>query len=179
MLTFEQLIAARQANAETLFGLTTKVFEGAEQLVELNLQVAKTALGELAESTNATLSAKDAQGLVALQAGLLKPAAEKVAAYGHHVYNIVANTGAEVRKVAEEEAAKAQGKFASFVDTAAKNAPAGSDSAVTLVRSAMAAASNVYETAQKAAKQAAGVAEANIQAITNNAVKIAKAKPAA
>jgi phasin family protein len=179
MLNVEQLTAAQKTNAETLFGLTTKVFAGAEKLVELNLQVAKTALGDLAENTNAALAAKDVQGLLALQAGLLQPAAEKAAAYGRHVYDIVASTGAEVRKVAEEEVAKAQGKFASFVDTAVKNAPAGSDNAVTLVRSAMAAANNVYETAQKAAQQAADVAEANIQAITNNAVKSVKAKRAA
>jgi phasin family protein len=171
MLTAEQLIAAQKANVETLFGLTNKAFEGVEKLVELNVQVAKTALGEVAETTKAAMSVKDAQELMALQAGLLQPAAEKAAAYSRHVYEIAATTNAEVTRVAEEQVAEAQKRFASLVDTAVKNAPAGTENAVTLVKSALAAASNAYESVNKAAKQAAEVAEANFQAITSSAVK--------
>jgi hypothetical protein len=61
MLTAEQVLAAQKANVETLFGLTNKAFEGVEKLVELNLQVAKAALGEVAGTTTAALSVKDAQ----------------------------------------------------------------------------------------------------------------------
>jgi phasin family protein len=171
MLTAEQFIAANKANVETLFGLTNKAFEGVEKLVELNLQVAKAAMGEVAETTKAALSVKDAQELMALQAGLLQPAAEKAAAYSRHLYDIVAATNAEVGKVAEETAADAQKKFLAVVDTAVKNAPAGSENAVALVKSAVAAANNAYESVQKAAKQAADVAEANFQAVTSSAVK--------
>src|SRR5438067_2720630 len=146
MLTAEQLVAAQKANVETLFGLTNKAFEGVEKLVELNLQVAKAALGEVAETTRSVLPVKDAQELFALQAGLLQPAAEKAAAYSRHLYDIAAATNAEVAKVAEETAAEAQQKFISVVDTAVKNAPAGTENAVALVRSAVAAANNAYET---------------------------------
>ena len=104
MLTTEQILAAQKANVETLFGLTNKAFEGVEKLVELNLQVAKAAMGEAAETTQAALSVKDAQELLALQAGLLQPAAEKAAAYSRHVYDIAAATNAEVAKVAEATA---------------------------------------------------------------------------
>jgi len=72
-MTAEQVLAANKANVETLFGLTQKAFEGVEKLVELNLQVAKTAMSEAAESTRAALSVKDAQELVALQQSLLQP----------------------------------------------------------------------------------------------------------
>ena len=40
-----------------------------------------------------------------------------------------------------------------------------------LVKSAVAAANNAFEGVQKAAKQAADVAEANFQAVTSSAVK--------
>ena len=92
MLTAEQLIAAQKANVETLFGLTNKAFEGVEKLVELNLQVAKTALGEAGDTARAALSVKDAQELLSLQASLLQPSAEKAAAYSRHVYDIAATT---------------------------------------------------------------------------------------
>lgn len=171
MLTPEQVVAANKANVETLFGLTNKAFEGVEKLVELNLQVARTALGEFAEGTKAALSVKDAQELLALQAGMLQPSAEKAVAYGRHVYEIAAATNAEVSRVAEAQMADMQKKFVASVDSAIKNAPAGTENAVSLVKSAIAAANNAYESVHKAAKQAADIAEANIQAVTNTAVK--------
>jgi hypothetical protein len=105
-LTAEQVVAAQKAQIETLFGLTHKAFEGMEKLVELNMQVAKSAMVEAADQASA-----------------------------------------------------------------AKNAPAGTENAVTIVKSAVAAANNAFETVQKAAKQAADVAQANMQAMTSTAVK--------
>ena len=174
MLTAEQLIAAHKANVETLFGLTNKAFEGVEKLVELNLQVAKASLAEASEHTIATLSVKDAQELLALQASLLQPAAEKAAAYSRHVYDIAAATNAEVNKVAETQVAEAQKKFLAVVDNAAKNAPAGSETAVAVFKSAVAAGNNALESVQKAVKQATEVAEANFNAVANTAVNAAK-----
>ena len=157
MLTAEQIVAAQKSNLDTLFGLTAKAFEGVEKLVELNLQVAKAAMGEAAESTQAALSAKDAQELLALQTSLLQPAAEKAAAYSRHLYDIATATTSEITKAAEATAADAQKKFMSVVDTAVKNAPAGSENAVALVKSAVAAANNAYESVHKASKQAVDV----------------------
>lgn len=171
MLTAEQLVAAHKAQVETLFGVTGKAFEGIEKLVELNLQVAKAAIGEAAETAKAAMSVKDAQELLALQAGLLQPVAEKAAAYSRHLYDIAATTNADIGRVAEAQAAEAQQKFMAVVDNAVKNAPAGTENAVALVKSAVAAANNAYESVHKAAKQAADVAEANFQAMTNTAVK--------
>jgi phasin family protein len=169
--TPDQLLAAQKANLETLFGLTNKAFEGVEKLVELNLQVAKTSLAETAETTKAALSVKDAQELLALQASLLQPAAEKAAAYSRHVYDILAGANAEVTKVAEAQMAESQKSVMSMVDSAVKNAPAGTENAVALVKSAVAAANNAYESVNKAAKQASEVVEANFQALSTSAVK--------
>lgn len=171
MLTAEQILAAHKANVETLFGLTNKAFEGVEKLVELNLQVAKTALSEAADTTAAALSVKDAQELLSLQAALLQPTAEKAASYSRHLYDIASSTGSEVVRVAEVQFADAQRNFTTLVDSAAKNAPAGTENAVALVKSAVAAANNAFESVHKATKQAVEVAEANFQAATTQAVK--------
>ncbi len=172
--TADQFIAAQKATIETLFGLTSKAFEGVEKLVELNLQVAKTTLAEAAGNATAALSVKDAQELLALQAGLLQPAAEKAAAYSRHLYDIVTSTSTEFTKAAEANVAEGQKKVLALVDNAVKNAPAGTESAVALVKSAVAAANNAFESAQKAAKQASEVAEANFTAMTNTAVNATK-----
>jgi phasin family protein len=169
--TPDQFIAAQKATLETLFGLTHKAFEGVEKLVELNMQVAKTTLAEAAETTSAAMSVKDVQELMNLQASLLQPAAEKAASYSRHVYEIVAGANAEATKVAEAQMADSQKKVLALVDTAVKNAPAGSESAVAMMKSAVSAANNAFESVQKAAKQATEVAEANFTTLTNSAVK--------
>jgi len=171
MLTAEQIASTNKANFETLLGLTNKAFEGVEKLVELNLQVAKSALGDSAETSRAALSAKDVQELLAVQAGLLQPAAEKASEYSRQVYEIAAATKAEVNKVAAETAAATQQNFVSAFDAAIKNAPTGTESGVALLKSAVAAANNAYESLQKAAQQATDYAEANITAATAPATK--------
>jgi phasin family protein len=171
MMTPEQLMAAQKANVETLFGLTNKAFEGMEKLVELNLQVAKAALGEAADTSKAVLSVKDAQELVTLQATMLQPAAEKAAAYARHLYDIASATNADLAKIVEGQTADAQKKMMALVDAQVKNAPAGTENVVALVKSAVAAANNAYETVHKAGKQAADMMEANFQAATTTAVK--------
>jgi len=178
MITVEQIVNTQKSSVDTLFGLTGKAFEGIEKLIELNLSAAKTAMAEAAQTTQAALSVKDAQELMALQSSLLQPAAEKAAAYSRYVYEIAASTGAEVSRVAEAQSAEAQAKFMAIVDTAVKNAPAGTENGVALIKSAVAAATNAIETAQKAAKQAAEVAEANFNAISTTAVRATKAKKA-
>ena len=175
MSNVEQLLATQQAQFTAFFSLGQKAFEGVEKLVELNLQVARASLDEASEHAKAVLAAKDAQELLALNASLLQPSAEKVAAYSRHLYDIAAATSSEVSKVTEAQVAETQKKFLAVVDTAIKNAPAGTENAAVLVKSAMAAANNAFDSVQKAAKQASEVAEANFQAMSNSAVKASQA----
>ena len=142
MLTVEQVMASHKANVETLMGLTSKAFEGVEKIVELNLSASKAAMAETAEHAKAVLSVKDAQELMALQSGLLQPLAEKTAAYSRHLYDIASGSTAEFAKSFEGQAADAQKSFMGLVDNAAKNAPAGSETAVAVMKSAVAASSN-------------------------------------
>lgn len=174
MLTAEQVLASQKAAVETLFGLTNKAFEGVEKLVELNVTASKAALAEAAGTTQAIMSVKDAQEMLALQAALFQPLAEKTAAYSRHLYDIATGTGTEFGRTFEAQAAEVQKKFLAVVDNAAKNAPAGSETAVAVFKSAVAAGNNALESVQKAVKQATEVAEANFNAVANQAVNAAK-----
>lgn len=174
MLTADQVVAAQKANIEALFGLTQKAFEGMEKLVELNVQATKAALTESASHAQAVLSVKDAQELLALQTGLVQPLAEKTAAYSRHLYDIASGAGAEFTKAAEAQATDAQSKLMAVVDNATKNAPAGSETAVAVMKSAVSAASNAMESVQKAVKQATEMAEANFNTVATTAVNAAK-----
>ncbi len=81
MLTAEQIAAAQKANITTLFGLTTKAFEGMEKLIELNVQASKAAMAETVDNVQGIMSAKDAQELLALQAALETPSASQPASH--------------------------------------------------------------------------------------------------
>jgi phasin family protein len=180
MLTNEQVLAAHKSNVETLLGLTASSIDAVEKLVALNLETARAALGEIEAGSKTVLTAKDPQSAFALPSDVLQPAAEKTAAYGRKVYDIAAALQAEFGKVVEATTSDAQKKFTALVDNAVKNAPAGSENAVTLMKAAVAAANDAYESAQKVARQAAGAAEANFSTLTAVATKPAsKTKRAA
>jgi len=182
MLNNEQFIAAQKAQFDTLLGLSYTGLEATEKLIALNMETAKAALGEVSEKATAAFSAKDPQSLFAMQGELLQPAAEKAAAYVRKVYDITTAAQAEVGKVAEAGAADAQQKFAALVDSAAKNAPAGSENVVSLMKAAVAATNDAYENLQKAGRQAAGAAEANfnsLSAVATKATSTGKSKRAA
>ncbi|MEO6292797.1 MAG: phasin family protein [Burkholderiaceae bacterium] len=171
MLTTEQIMASNKATLETLFGLTSKAFEGVEKMVELNVTAAKAALAESADHAKATLSVKDAQEFLALQAGLIQPLAEKTAAYSRHLYDIASGAGAEFTKNVEAQTAETQKTILGLVDSATKNAPAGSEPAVAMMKSAVSAANNAFESVQKSVKQATEMAEKNFAAASETAVK--------
>lgn len=174
-LTPEQITNAHKANIETLFGLTTKAFEGVEKIVELNVAASRAALNEAASHSQALLNVKDMQELLALQSSFFQPLAEKTAAYNRHLYNIATATGTELTKAVESKTGELQQTFNSLVESTAKNAPAGSETAVAAMKTAVSAANNAFESVQKAVKQASDLAEANFQAVTSTATAAAQA----
>ncbi|QBQ99725.1 TIGR01841 family phasin [Paraburkholderia pallida] len=171
--TPEQFAATQKAGLEALFGLTNKAFEGAVKLAELNIETARAAIAEGQEHAQRTLSAKDPQGFFALQAGFAQPAAEKALAYGRNVYAIVSAANTDFTQAAQSQFEQQQQAVQSLIDSAAKNAPAGSETAVAAFKSAITAAQGAYESVNKAAKQAAEMAESNFEAVTKAASKAA------
>ncbi len=174
MMTPDQLIATQKSQLETLFALTGKAVEGMEKMIELNIQTLKATMHETSDAAIAAMSAKDLQELGSLQPGLTQPMAEKLLSYSHHVYEIASGTQAEFAKALEANAADVHRKVQTMVDTAVKNAPAGTETAVAMMKSALSAANNAYDTVQKASKQAAEVVEANFNTVTNTAMKAAQ-----
>jgi phasin family protein len=174
-ITADQITATTQANFEAVKGLSTKSFAGVEKLVELNLAAAKAMMADSFKHAQSLLSVKDLQSAFALQTASVAPLAENAVAYGRHVYGIAVEAGAEFTKVVEGKSAEAQKTFNQVVENVAKNAPAGSESAVAVVKSALASSQSAIESAQNAAKQALARAESNFSAVTEQALSAAAA----
>ena len=174
MINVEQIAATNKANLDNLFGLSNKAFAGVEKMVELNLTAGRAALAESAAHAKAVMAAKDAQELVALQTSFIQPLAEKSAAYSRHIYDIAQGTSAELTKGFEGKAAEGQQAVQSYIESALKNAPAGSEQAVAFFKQAVTASNTAVESVQKAVKQATDLAESQIQTVTETAVKASK-----
>ena len=173
-MTVEQIAAANKANMETLFGLTSKAIESVEKIVELNMAAAKAAFNDVTETAQAALGAKDVQELLAVQARMMQPLAEKTASYGRHLYEITANSTAELGKVMEAQTQETQRKMGSLVDNMGKNAPAGSEASVAMMKNMVSAANTAFDSVQKAVKQASDMAQNNFNTITSTAAAAAK-----
>lgn len=171
LTTPEQLAAANKANVEAMLTLANTAFASAERFAALNLNTARAVLEDSVNNAKTLLGAKDLQEVISLQATLAQPSVEKAVAYSRSVYEISAQTQEELSKMIEAQFSDFQKTVAGLLDKAAKSAPAGSDVAVAAVKSAIAAATSAFDNMNKAAKQVAEIAEANVAAATNATVK--------
>jgi phasin family protein len=173
MLTPEQFAAANKAQFDTLFVLANKAFEGFQTVLALNLQVAKSTLAESQENAHRALSVKNPQELLALQSSLAQPVAEKARSYSRRLYEIATSTQAEFGRVAEAQYQEQNRKVQALVDNVTRNAPAGLETAIAVMKSAITAGNTTYETIHKASKQAVEIAESNFITATTVAAKAA------
>lgn len=174
-ITADQINASGQANLDAVHGLAVKAYSGFEKLVELNMAATKAIMNESFSHAKAVMAAKDPQQALALQTGLVAPMAEKAVSYGRHVQAILADAGSEFSKVAESKASEGQKALGQVIENIAKNAPAGTESAVAVLKTAMTSSQNAIESAQKAAKQALSMAEANVTKATEQVLNAANA----
>ncbi|CAM3563886.1 phasin family protein [Polaromonas hydrogenivorans] len=165
----EQFIATNKANLQALTDLTTQAFAGVEKLVELNMAASKAALSESFTHIQTVMAIKDPKELMALQSGLLKPMADKSAAYAQHVQTIVTESGAEFTKAVEAKTAEAQKAFGDVLENLTKNAPAGSETAVAAFKDALSSGQNAFESVQTQTKKAVETAHSNFTAAATQA----------
>jgi phasin family protein len=162
----EQFSTVAKANFEAqlsiLTALTSKAFESVEKVVDLNINVAKASLEDSAITARQLLSAKDPQEFFSLSAAQAQPTAAKAIAYGRHLAGIASSAQAELTRAAEEQFAETGRKVSALVDDVSKNAPAGSENVIAIVKSAIGNANAGYEQFSKTTKQAVEAMEANM-----------------
>jgi phasin family protein len=162
-----------EAQLAILQSLTGTAFDGAKKIADLNLNAAKTSLQESGVVVEELLSAKDPQSFYALGASQVQPSAEKFVAYSRHLASIASSTQAEFAKIAEAQLVKTNDKVLSLIDELSKNAPAGSENAIAVLKSAIGNAQAGYDQFTKVAKEAAQTLEGNLNAAAGQFVNAA------
>lgn len=161
MIDTKQFAESSIANVDKFFAQAASAFHGVEQLTALNLQVSKTLLAEMAEGTQAILSARSPEEAIRVQTNAFQEAPAKSAAYANQVKAILESSFAGQRLAAETKIAEVQAQFVASVADMLKNAP-GSENALELVKSAVAASNDAYAGVNKAGKQVADAVEAKM-----------------
>lgn len=169
----QQVLASQKASLDNLMAIQGSFFGSFEKLVDLNLRVMKATLDEAAQTTQQAAQLKDAQEALTFATSLMQPTAEKALAYSKHVYDILSGVQIDLSKLAEEQLALGQQHVSEAIDQLSKNAPAGTEGAVALIKSSLASVNNAYESVSNAARQAAEAAESNVTAAADAGFKAA------
>ena len=164
--TPDQLSAAAKVSIDSqitlMHSLAQKTFAGFEKLIELNINVAKTSLEESNAASKQMLASNDPQAFFKIGTEQGQPAAEKAMSYAKHVAGIASEIQAEFSKAAESQAAEVNRQFLEMMNEATKSAPAGSENAVAMLKTAMSKATEGYEQMTRSTKQAVETMQGNI-----------------
>ena len=170
----EQFAASNKAAAEGLIGLANAQFAMFERLMGLNLSASKCAYEDAISYLRAVSSAKDPRELFTLSAAATQPAMEKVQAYAREVYELVAQSQAQMTNMFQAQSSDLNKGFASFLDQYSKGAPSGSCVAMAALKSMLANANAAYDSYNQVVKQTTELAQANFAAASNVANEAGK-----
>ncbi|TWH63792.1 phasin family protein [Azomonas agilis] len=173
----DKLQNTQKSNLDLLQKVSAQVLEGAGELAKLQLSTLRSVTDEHFENVRKLLAVRDAEGFVDLQGSIGTPTAqlERLLDFNRQVYDVVSSTQAGIAKLFEQHVELGSKQVQDFVEEIAKNAPVGAEPVVAAFRSAVDGANTLYENTQKAAKQAAEIAENGINAASNAATQAAKA----
>jgi phasin family protein len=159
-----QLLELQRVHVKALSAVGHALIGAAEKLSNLNVAAGRSVIDSATEAAQSLSGVKDPNELIALAGVSAQPSLEKLVDYTRNWVGIANGVSAEVGKVVQQQITDSNRRVAELLDLAAKNAPAGSEQALALLRSAVAAGNVAFDTTSKVSRQAADWAQANFAA---------------
>ncbi len=153
MYKIESLTAINRTGYGNAVKLAELSLEKIERLTKLNLNIAKSALVDGAKNATAMASVKDMPSLLALNAQLTAAGVESVLGYSRGVYGIGSDGQAAFSALAEDAWTAYKKGVSAWVDQAGSNAPAGSEAAVNVLKSTLAATTAAFDQFSRTSKE--------------------------
>lgn len=169
----EQLSVAQKANTELIASLLRATFNGVERLSALNVNVTRDFLNTSVANVQQVMSAKNPGDIAKLNSNMAQPTVEKWMEYSRNVYDLVSSVQREITSALQNQYSDFSKSAASKLDQA-RTTPGG-DIFAAVVKSVLDASNRTLEQANAFTKQAASIAEANLQAATATAQAAANA----
>jgi phasin family protein len=170
----EQLKQFNQNSLDAASRAASIALTGAAQLAKLQLDAARSALQEGTGNSKALLAVSEPQEFVALRGQIAEAQIKSAVNLARNMYDIATQTQSEFAKFAELQFAAYNQALVSALDQASKHAP-GADAVIAGIKSSLAAGTAAVESMAKAAKQVAGLADANFKAAADATTKAVKA----
>jgi phasin family protein len=174
MIKIDQFSAANQAAIEQFSHFAKLSLGNIEKFTELGLGAARESLTQATRHAQSLAGAHDVNEVVALNSAAVEPALKRAYAYSRTAYETAAASNDEVKRVLEQNTAQLNKAAIAALEEALKYAPAGSDTVVSNLKTAIAAAQSAYDNLATINKQIYDSVEkhvATVSTATKRAVK--------
>ena len=139
-----------------LADMSQKMFDTAQRINELNVQVAKTVMDESLQATQQVMTAQDPLEALSIATGQVQPTAEKIRAYQQHLTHIAAGAQVELTRAAESRVPEATRTAAAVADEVTRRVSEETQKATERQRAMMEKVSNPVRSASGAKSSTAG-----------------------
>ncbi|MGZ5037507.1 MAG: phasin family protein [Usitatibacter sp.] len=174
MIKIDQFSAANQAAIDQ-FSLFAKLSLGNfEKFTELGLSAARESLTQATRHAQTLAGAHDVNEMVAINSAAVEPALKRAYTYSRTAYETAAASSDEVKRVLEQNTAQLNKAAIAALEEALKYAPAGSETVVANIKTAIAAAQNAYDNLSTINKQIYDSVEKNVSTVQSAAKRTAK-----
>jgi phasin family protein len=180
MFKIDQLTAANEAAIDQFSHFAKLSVANAEKLAELSLGAARDSLELATQHAQSLAAARDVQEMFAINSAAIEPAMKRAYAFSRSAYATATETNDEVKRVFEKQSSELNQVALAAMEEAFKYAPAGSETVIGNVKSAIAAAQTAYDNAVSMNKQfydtVEKAVEHNVATVKKAAVKGKRAK---
>jgi len=153
MFKIDQFSAANEAAIDQFAKFAQLSLFNLEKFAQLGLGAARANVEQATAHAQALAGAKDVHEVIALNSAALEPVMKRAYAYSRTAYEAAAATNNEVKRTLEKQAAEYNRAAVAAFEEAFKYAPAGSESVVDNVKTAIAAAQSAYNNLASINKQ--------------------------
>lgn len=170
----QQLSELSLANLEKSIRLTHIALNGAERMLNLQMEMTRDLLAENAATAKALAGIKNAQELMEFQKNLAQPSISKPVALARTVYETAAATQSELNKLVEEQLIDFNKNLLNTLNDTFGQVPA-SAAAISAIKNAVESATTAYDTVSKTTKRITSeLAEATVSAVESSAKAASK-----
>ena len=174
MIKIDQFSAANQAAIDQ-FTLFAKLSLGnIEKFTELGLGAARESITQATRHAQTLAGAHDVNEVVAINSAAVEPALKRAYTYSRTAYETAAASSDEVKRVLEQNTAQLNKAAIAALEEALKYAPAGSETVVSNIKTAIVAAQSAYDNLASINKQIYDSVEKNVSTVQSAAKRTAK-----
>jgi len=163
MIKIDQFTAANEAAIEQFSYFAKLSLANVEKFAELGLGAARESVVLATKHAQSLASAKDVNEVFAINSSALEPALKRAYTYSRTAFEAASETNNEVKRVLEKQNAELQRAAIAAIEESMKYAPAGSETVVANVKSAIAAAQSAYDNLAAVNKQIYDTVEKTVE----------------